>query len=354
MKGRSLLFAVVIAGLGALTLRFGVRAREVAAVPSKESASASAALPAQAYAVESAVVLQTLNAVGTLVANEAVTIVGESSRRVAEVHVSDGARVGKGDLLFKLDDADLRADLQRLEGRRGLAISTETRLRELIGQLLVSQQDYDRAVSELRAIDGEIGVLKVALLKTEIRAPFAGRLGLRRVSEGAYINPNTPLTTLQDVTQLKLDFALPERYADVVKLGEDFRFRIEGRGEVFTARVTAVEPQIDPGTRSLLVRGIAPNPNGALSPGASASVEIDVKKSDGIMIPSRALLPSIKGNSVFVAENGKAVEHEVRIGMRTAERVEVLSGLKPGDVVITSNLLRLRPGVAVKLLPHAD
>ena len=354
MKTRSLLFAVAIAVLAALTLRFGVRARESASAAPTQAASAVGALPAQAYAIESAVVRQTLPAVGTLVANESVTIVGESSRRVAEVHVSDGARVGKGDLLFKLDDADLRADLQRLEGRRGLAASTETRLRELIGQRLVSQQDYDRAVSELRAIDGEIGVLKVALAKTEIRAPFAGRLGLRRVSEGAYISPNTQLTTLQDLTQLKLDFALPERYADVVKLGETFRFRIEGRGEVFTARVTAVEPQIDPGTRSLLVRGIAPNPDGTLQPGASASVEIDVSKTDGIMIPARALLPSIKGNSVFVAENGKAVEHEVKIGLRTAARVEILSGLKPGDVVITSNLLRLRPGVAVKLLPHID
>jgi membrane fusion protein (multidrug efflux system) len=280
--------------------------------------------------------------------------VGESSRRVAQVHFEEGALVPKGALIFKLDDAELRAELARLPGRRGLLASTEARLRALIGERLVSQQDYDRAASELQAIEGEIEVLKVAIAKTEIRAPFAGRLGLRRVSEGAYISPNTPLTTLQDLSQLKLDFTLPERYALDVRAGQPFSFKVEGRGESLSGRVAAVEPQIDPGTRSLLVRGVVPNRDGRLQPGASASVEMQIQKSDGILVPARALLPSIQGHSVFVLKDGKAHEQPVTIGVRTAEHVQILHGLAPGDTVLTSNLLRLRSGVAVRLLPAAE
>ena len=325
--------------------------------PSAPAAAAGARnepLPAEGYTVAAATVRDTVPALGTLVANESVTIVGESSRRVTAIHCQEGALVAKGDLLFKLDDADLRADLMRLEGRLGLARATEERQRELVAQKLVSEQEYDRAQAELVAIRGEIEVVKVALAKTEIRAPFAGRVGLRRVSEGAYINPNTALTTLQDLSQLKLDFTLPERYADEVRGGQAFTFRVEARGEAFQGRVVAVEPVIDTTTRSLLVRGVVPNPRGLLTPGASAAVEFEIESGDGILIPSRALVPSIKGHSVFVLRDGRAAEQEVTIGLRTAERVQILAGLRLGDTVLTSNLLRLRAGAPVRLEGQAD
>jgi membrane fusion protein (multidrug efflux system) len=312
------------------------------------------ALPAEAYTVATTMVRETVPALGTLLANESVTIVAESSRRIAAVHVQEGALVQKGDLLFKLDDADLRAELKRLEGRVGLAVATEERQRELLAQKLVSQQEYDRARSELTANQGELEAVKVALAKTEIRAPFAGRVGLRRASEGAYIGPNTPLTMLQDVSRLKLDFTLPERYADEVRRGQAFSFRVEGRGETFKGEVAAVEPVIDTATRSLLVRGVVPNPQGFLTPGASASVDFEVQAGDGILIPSRALVPSIKGHSVFVVRDGRAEERPVTIGLRTAERVQILAGLAPGDTVLTSNLLRLRAGVAVRIDGQTD
>lgn len=315
---------------------------------------ADSALLAEGYPVAASAVRETVPSLGTLVANESVTIVAESSRRVVGIHFSEGARVGRGDLLFKLDDADLRAELVRLEGRLGLAVATEARQRQLLSEKLVSQQDYDGAAAELTAIRGEIEVLKVALARTEIRAPFAGRVGLRRVSEGAYIGPNTPLTTLQDLSQLKLDFTLPERYADDVRAGQAFSFAVEGRGESFSGRVTAIEPTIDASTRSLLVRGVVPNPGGVLVPGASASVEFEIQAADGILIPSRALVPTIKGHSVFVLRDGRAAEQEVAIGLRTADSVQILSGLDLGDVVLTSNLLRLRAGVPVRLEGQAD
>ena len=174
------------------------------------------------------------------------------------------------------------------------------------------------------------------------------------MSEGAYISPSTQLATLSDLSQLKCDFTLPERYADEVRPGQGFTLRVEGRGETFAGRVLAVEPAIDTATRSLVVRGVVPNGAGHLTPGASASVEFEVRSADGILIPTRALVPSIKGHSVFVLRDGRAAEQEVTIGLRTAERVQILAGLRPGDVVLTSNLLRLRAGVPVRLEGLAD
>jgi membrane fusion protein (multidrug efflux system) len=316
-------------------------------------AAGGAPLLSEGYTVAMVTVRETVPTLGTLLPNESVMVVAESSRRVVGIHFQEGNLVQRGALLFKLDDAALRADLMRLEGRHALAVANESRLASLVAQKLVSEQDYDRAQSELTAIVGEMEVLKVAISQTSIRAPFTGRVGLRRVSLGAYVNTNTVLTTLQDVSQLKLDFTLPERYASEVHPGQVFKFSVEGRGGTYSGRVVALEPGIDTNTRSLVVRGVVPNPGGQLTPGASASVEFEVGTVNGILIPSRALVPSIKGHSVFLLREGKAVEQEVTIGVRTAESVQILSGLRQGDVLLTTNLLRLRAGIPVRLETRA-
>jgi len=358
MTGRPLTVAIlgVLVAVGAWNLRPSPSPAkaQVAGRPPAGAGPRPAPLAAEGYIIELQTVRETVPSLGTLRPNESVTIVAESSRRVVAIHFEEGASVRKGDLLFKLDDAALRADLMRLEGRHGLAVATEARQADLMAQKLVSTQDYDRARSELQAIMGEIEVLKVQLAQTEIRAPFAGRVGLRRVSDGAYVNPNTVLTTLQDVSQLKLDFTLPERYSADVRKGQTFTFGVEGRPGAYTGRVAAVDPAVDPATRSVVVRGIVPNPGGALTAGASASVEFEVRSAEGILIPTRALVPSIKGHSVFVLRDGKAAEQEVRIGVRTSDQVQILSGLKKGDVLLTSNLLRLRAGIPVKLETRVD
>ena len=327
---------------------------QVSARPQPGASSGAGALAAEGYTIEPETVKETVPSLGTLVANESVTIVAESSRRVVSVFFEEGADVKKGDVLVKLDDAGLKADLLRLEGKHGLAVATEARQADLMKEQLVSIQDYDRAHSELTAILGEMEVLKVQLAQTEIRAPFAGRVGLRRVSEGAYVSSNTVLTTLRDISQLKLDFTLPERYAADVRKGQTFTFHVEGRADSYTGRVVAVEPAVDTTTRSLLVRGLVPNPGGHLTAGASAAVEFEVSSAQGFLIPTRALVPSIKGHSVFLLRDGKAVVQEVMIGVRTSERVQILSGLKQGDVLLTSNLLRLRAGVPVRLEARVD
>lgn len=311
----------------------------------------AAPLPAEGYRVTGSQIAQTIPTVGTLLARESITVVGELSRRLVKVACAEGAEVEAGALLFKLDDAELRTDLGRLEIRRKLLSDTVERQRELLAARTTSQQDFDRAFADLQLVEAEIARVKLDLAKTEIRAPFAGRTGLRRVSEGAFIAANTQLTTLQDVSTLKVDFTLPERYADEVKPGLPFTFTVASSARTFAGKIVAVEPQIDPATRSLVVRGEADNAEHRLTPGAFANIELALTPTDdGILVPARALVPSIKGYSVFVAVDGKAVARDVKLGIRTEENVQILSGLKAGETVLMSNLLRLRSGAPVTVL----
>ncbi len=300
---------------------------------------------------------ETARTVGTLAANESVNIVPELSRRLVRVHVEEGARVEQERLLFELDDADLRAVQAELQARRRLAANTVERQRSLLAEdeRALSGQDHERALADLAALDAQLRANQVTLAKTRIRAPFAGTIGLRRVSEGAWVTPETLLSTLQDRSRIKVDFTLPERHASLIAAGQEFRFRVEGRSEPFAARVLAVEPVIQAETRSLLVRGIADNPDASLFPGAFVAVEVPlVGVAEGVMVPAEALLPSAEGHSVFVLEEGRAELRPVEVGVRGEENVQILRGLAEGELVLRTNLLRLRPGVAVVLDPEGS
>jgi membrane fusion protein (multidrug efflux system) len=293
---------------------------------------------------------ETLKTVGTLLANESVELVSELSRRLVAIEFEQGSQVRKGDRLFRLDDADLRAQLAELEVQRELAARTLERQRALLEyeKKALSQQAFDQAATDLAAIEAEMASLRVTLAKTEIRAPFAGRVGLRRVSEGAWITPETPLTTLQDTSRIKLDFTLPERYAGALAVGQSFSFRVAGRGESFEGRVLAIEPVIEAATRSVRARGIAENPARALVPGAFATVEVPLARAgEGLLVPAQAVVPSATGHAVWVVRDGRAALREVEIGLRTRDAVEILRGLDAGEAVLTTNLLRVREGARI-------
>jgi membrane fusion protein (multidrug efflux system) len=343
---------LVVAGAVALILALAFAASR--SLPDAEPERAEEpSLPAEVFVVRNDALRETIGTVGTLAANEAVDVVAELSRRLVSVDVVEGGSVTKGERLFKLDDADLRAQLAELEVRRQLAARTVERQRALLEyeKKALSQQAYDQARTDLAAIDAEIAALRVTLAKTEIRAPFDARVGLRRVSEGAWITPDTQLTTLQDTSRIKIDFTLPERHAGAVAIDQEFRFRVVGRSEDFAGRVIAVEPAIDPATRSVRVRGISENPDGLLVPGAFATVELALERaSSGVLVPAVAVVPSATGHAVYVVEAGRAKLREVEIGVRTRDAVEVLRGLAAGETVLTSNLLRVREGTPIAVV----
>ena len=310
--------------------------------PASASAAAPAApIPVDVVSVQLEPFEVRVQATGTLLARESVELVSD-----------EGSQVKKGQVLFELDAADLHAQLAQLEVQARLAKVTLERSLKLSSEGLSTQQELDTARANLDAAEAQRRVLGVTLSKTVIRAPFAGTLGLRRVSEGAWLSSSTVLATLQDTSTLKLDYTLPERYAGLVAAGSEFAFKISGNGESFKGKVLAQEPTVDKATRSILVRGLVEQqPN--LLPGTFATVEVLLRTEQALLVPAMAVLPDVEGRRVFVAEGGVARSVSVEIGARTTDRAQILSGLKPGDQVVISNLLRVRSGAKLKLLPKS-
>jgi len=290
-----------------------------------------------------------ITSVGTVLPDERVDVRSEISGRVREIRFREGTRVARGDLLVKIDDSELRAQLARAESRLVIAQKDADRQRDLYDQHVASQREFDNAVNNLGVAKAELDLTRAQLDKTDIRAPFAGLVGLRSVSVGTYVSPATPITTLQNDRPVKIDFTVPERYAASVAKGDSIHFTVEGSARVFAGSVYALESDIDQATRTMGVRATSPNTDGALVPGAFAEVEVILPERSTILVPSFAVIPELRGHRVFVFRGGKAESRTIRIGVRTEERVEVVDGLAAGDTLITSGILQLKPGAPVSV-----
>ncbi|MND93825.1 Multidrug efflux pump subunit AcrA precursor [compost metagenome] len=213
------------------------------------------------------------------------------------------------------------------------------------------QQDYDQVFTNLKVLEAQIKQIKVTIDKTAIRAPFNGRIGIVNIYRGALVSPGTALTTIEDNSQVKVDFSIPEKYTSTVNIGDAIGFTVESTAKPYQAKVIAREASVDNTTRSLLVRAVSDNPNKELLPGQSARLKVRLNSSaNAIMIPNQALIPSSQGYSVFVSQGGKAIIKPVEIGQRDAYSVHITKGLKAGDTLIVSNMLRLAPGSQVQLV----
>ena len=286
--------------------------------------------------------------VGTVLSNEEIEVRSEISGKVEKIYFTEGSRVNKNDPLLKVNDEELQARLLSAQYRRELSEREVERQKSLFEKKLVSEREYETSENALSVIKAEIQLITVQINKTEIRAPFDGMMGLRFVSEGSYLSPSTLITTLQDNSTLKIDFSVPEKYAGELRLGDEIRFTIQGSTRVFSGRVYAKAPNIDPTTRTMRVRALYRNVGGEVRAGSFAHIEIRMRKRTGMTIPSFAVIPELKRHKVFVLQNGKAEEKFIEMGTRTEERIEVKSGLLPGDTLITSGILQLRPGMAVR------
>ncbi|WP_179862229.1 efflux RND transporter periplasmic adaptor subunit [Longibacter salinarum] len=293
-------------------------------------------------------VTETLQTSATLRANESVELTSEASGKVTSIRFEEGSRVRAGQLLLTINDAELQAERKRLEYRLQLAEDREERQQSLLDRGGVSQEEYDAVANEVSVLRAELDLVEARIEKTEIRAPFAGTIGLRNVSEGSYISPQTTISTLQALNPMKVDLAVPEQYAGRIQPGQTISFRTRGTDRAFEGDVYAVEPRIEPSTRTLRLRARADNGDGALRPGAYADATIRLGTvPDALMVPAMAVLPTLGGQRLFVKENGTAQPRNVSLGVRTDSTVQVINGLAPGDSVITSGIQNLRAGLPV-------
>jgi membrane fusion protein, multidrug efflux system len=311
--------------------------------------AAFSGVPVDATVIKPGVVTDQLAVTGTILANQQVQVVSELTRRVVSVHVKEGSKVKRGDLLFQLDNADLMAQLEKLHQQEKLALLNEKRLKDLVEHEAVAQQDYDEVETNLRVIQAQIQELHTTIDKTRIVAPFDGQVGMINTYRGAVVSVNTVLTDLQDNSVVKIEFAVPEKYTNILHVGSEQSFTTPASTESFKTKVVAKSASLDTDTRSLVVRGVAQNPHGKLLPGQSAKIVLSLSTSDeALTVSSNALIPSPGGYLVFVAKKNQAQPIPVEIGQRSAASVEIVKGLNAGDTVITSNLLRLTPGAPVQ------
>ena len=295
-------------------------------------------------------IAERLATIGTVRANESVDIVSEISGKIAAIHFDEGARVVPGQLLLKIDDSVLLAERQRALYRVELAERAEARQQQLLDDGVISSETYDVALGELNVLRAELQLIEAQLLKTEIRAPFGGVVGLRWVSPGSYLSSQTRIASLHDLDPVKLDFSVPERYSALMQIDDEISFTVEGVDRVFTGRVYAIEPSIDAASRSLRMRADCPNGDGLLLPGTFANVDLAVRSvADALTVPAIAVIPELGGKKVFVYRDGLAEPMTVTTGIRNESEVQITSGLNEGDLVIISGILQLQPGLAVDL-----
>ncbi len=287
---------------------------------------------------------------GTILANEEVEIRSEISGKITRLYFKEGQYVGKGAILLKINDDDLQAQEKKLEYSKKLAEDNEFRQRRLLEKEAISQREYDISLTSVRTIEADIENIKAQLAKTTLRAPFGGRLGLRYVSEGSYLTPNTRISNLTNTNPAKVEFSVPAKYSDKIKVGSTIEYTTETSDDKHTGRVYAVDPKIDPQTRTLQMRATSPNGSGALLPGAFARIElITGSKGSAIAVPNEAVIPEMNGHKVFLVKGGKATPRMVEVGLRGELNMEILSGLAPGDTLITTGILQVKPDGPVEV-----
>lgn len=287
---------------------------------------------------------------GLILPDEEVALSFETSGKIVDISFTEGTTVQKGQLLAKVNDKPLQAQLKRLMAQLELARNRVFRQEQLLKKDAASQEAYEEAKTSLATLEAEIEGVKVNISLTELHAPFDGVIGLRQVSVGAYANPSTIIAKLTKITPLKVEFSVPERYANQIHKGVNMDFSVEGFQDAFHAQVYAVESSVDKDQHVFTARGLYANANRKLLPGQYASILLKKEEiPDAIVIPSEAIVPEMGVDKVFCYRSGKAMPVEINAGIRTASQVQVLSGLAVGDTIITSGTLQLRMGLPVTL-----
>src|SRR5690606_7940440 len=349
MKMKYIIYLLLIIGIG------GLVAYRITSNQQSKQAIKSSAQSKNIPTIEGMVLLPTqfeedLSLSGTLEANEQIAIRSEVPGLVERINFKEGSKVTKGQLLVKINDIELRARLSKATTAQKLAQENERQAALLLDKQAISQEEYDLASADYFSAKAETELIEAQLQKTSIYAPFAGTIGLRNISVGEYLTSNDVIANLVNTDQLKLTFSIPEKYASRVKIEDVFDFTSSNTQKVYQAKIYAIEPKLDLQTRTLKMRGYTDNEDQTLYPGMFVNIALPLEIiTDALMVPSESLIPIQNGKKIFVYNDGKAIEREVQTGARTSNMVRVLSGLKPGDTILTYGVMALENGTPVKL-----
>lgn len=303
-----------------------------------------------AFVVKKVTLADTIEVPGSILANEETEIHPETAGRITYLNVAEGKIVGKGTLIAKLYDGDLQASLNKLYVQLKIAQANEERSAKLLNIQGISKQDYETSLLNVNNIKADIAITKANITKTEIRAPFSGKIGLKMISTGSYVSPSSVITTISQVNQMRIDFTIPEKYTSQVRPGFGVLFTTDSYKKPYYAKVIATESNITETTRTLTVRAAVQGDMTGLVPGNFAEVKLNFEPdTNAITIPTQAVIPQARGKKVYVYANGMANFVDVTTGIRTPDFVEVTEGLKPGDTVLLTGLLSLKPGAKVML-----
>lgn len=318
---------------------------------SKTDASQKKPIIATGYIVKKEKFENIIFASGTILSNEELELKPEAQGKIIQLHFKEGSYVRKGELLVKLNDADLQAQLRKTNLQIKLAEEREARQKQLLDIKGISQDEFDIMHNQLESLRADAEVINAQIQKTEIYAPFDGIIGLKNVSEGSIVSTSTPIANLQQIDPVKVDFAVPEKYAGIIQTGNIVFFSLNENSEKYKGEIYAIDPKINLSTRTLQVRAICPNREHKIYSGAFVKIEVVLQESqDAILIPTEAIIPELKGKKVFIVRNGRAVPKNIETGIRTNTRIEVKAGLQIGDTVIRTGLMAMKPDTMVTII----
>jgi len=291
---------------------------------------------------------ETLAVTGSIEANESVILKSEVSGKITGIFFNEGERVEQGVLLIKVFDDDLQAQLTKAQANLKLTEDVEARQRLLLDREAISRQEYDVSFANLQSAQADVSLLQAQISKTEIKAPFDGTIGFRKVSPGEYITPGVDIASLVNDNPAKIQFTVPEKYSQMLGPNTVIKYRMEGQPVERKATVYAVAPYIDTNTRTLQLKALTPNPRGALIPGAFARIEVLMETQPNvILIPAESVLSESAGQKVYLYKSKKVKSVFVETGTRTNDRVEIVKGIVPGDTVIITGMMQITPRTEV-------
>jgi membrane fusion protein, multidrug efflux system len=318
--------------------------------PAAKSGSSAGSIVVSGVVVQPQALDNIVRSSGRVLASESVDLVMEAAGRIERISFKEGSFVNKNDLLVKINDDDLQAQLKKTELQIQLASDQEKRQERLFKVDGISKEQYDIALNQVNMLKADRDNLIASIRKREVRAPFGGLIGLRYVSEGGYVSQTTRIASIQKINPIKVDFAIPEKYAGQVTVGDPVHFSNDETKLQFTGKLYAIEPKIDPAMGTIELRAICDNSSRRIFPGAYVQIELRLRKiTDALMVPTQAIVPVLKGQTVLVRRHGVVVSVPVKTGIRTATGVQVVEGLAAGDTVITSGIMQLRPGMPVNV-----